>query len=668
MCNYHSGKYNICGCYKSIFFRYTCYLLLALTNYFKIWPTITVLCWLISLHCPAFVYARGQQFPLSADTIPHKSGGLFKKIGEYRDSIRNKEYRQTLIKRITKQDEPAHSNDNDSTIIKSEAYFTPFAGKVIRNIYYRKVKVFGPSNINDTTFHTTMKLIHLANRLHYDSREWVIRQSLFFRENEMLDPFEMADNERYLRNRPFIQDARLYVKNSMGDSIDVEVVTKDLFEYGADLTQFSAKDIKASVSNNDLFGAGQGLRVGMQWRSDYSPTWNTEVRYTKYNVLGSFIDMSVGYTTLNNYAQLDTNAFEGAVYINLNRPLYRNSAKLVGGLALSKNWSINIRGAVPTESDSIFRDYNYTVIDGWIGYNFINHYKHDGTIGSKPNFALLARHYNLSFQRKPDQIRYKDDPVYNNHRLYLLELQAYRIDYFKAHYFFGFGRTEDIPLGYNVAATSGWESWKGRRRLYTGLEAQKFWTTRRFGLFNTTVGLGTYWLRKATEDAVMHARIEYYSRLVNIRKSRFREFLYADYLNSPNPFFNKPLNINMDEGIWGYRNTKINGFQRLNLGAETVYYSPLKLLGFKFNFFTALQASMITNNNDDLLRNPMYFGIGGGFRVRNENLSLNTIKVSGYYYPNAPDPMKKLMLEITTIVDFRFDISALKAPTVLNFR
>jgi len=112
----------------------------------------------------------------------------------------------------------------------------------------------------------------------------------------------------------------------------------------------------------------------------------------------------------------------------------------------------------------------------------------------------------------------------------------------------------------------------------------------------------------------------------------------------------------------------INGFQRLNLGSETVYYSPLKFLGFKFNFFTALQASMITNKSDDLLRNPVYLGLGGGFRVRNENLSLNTIKVSGYYYPNAPAPMKKLMLEITTIVDFRFDVSALRAPTVLNFR
>ncbi|NSL86528.1 hypothetical protein [Chitinophaga solisilvae] len=591
------------------------------------------------------------------------------KISEYRDSLRNKEYRQSFIKRITRQDVPEPADEQDSTIIKSEAYFTPFVGKVIRNIYYRKVKVFGPRNINDTSFTTSMKLIHLANRLHYDSREWVIRQSLFFRENERLDPFEMADNERYLRNRPFIQDARIHVKNPehSSDSVDIEVVTKDVFEYGADLSQFSAKDIKARVSNNDLFGAGQGLQVGFQWRSDYTPTWNTEVRYTKYNLLGSFVDVSAGYTTLNNYLPLDTNVYEGTIYLNLNRPLYRNAAKWVGGLSLASSWSINIRGAEPQEADSLYRDYRYMVIDGWFGYNFINNYKHDGTIGNKPNFAILARHFNLDFQRQPDQLKFRTDPVYNDHRYYLLELQVYRLDYFKAHHFFGFGRTEDIPLGYNISATSGWESWKDRRRMYTGLEVQKYWLTRRQGLFNTTVGVSSFWQRRP-EDAVIHARLEYYSRLLNVRKSRFRQFLNIDYLNNPNNFFYKPLNINMENGIWGYRDTKLNGFQRLNAGAETVYYSPLKFLGFKFNFFTSLQASMLTAKSDDLFKNPIYLGVGGGFRVRNENLSLNTIKVSGYYFPNAPPPMKNFQLEITTIVDFRFDISALKAPGFLSFR
>ncbi|CAL1518299.1 hypothetical protein MMC2321_02042 [Chitinophaga sp. MM2321] len=593
-----------------------------------------------------------------------------KRVNDYRDSLRNRDYRDSFIKRITRQDVKEPTNDNDSVIIKSEAYFTPFVGKVIRNIYYRKVKVFGPSNINDTTFTTSMKLIHLANRMHFDSRQWVIRQSLFFRENQRLDPFEMADNERYLRNRPFLQDARLYVMNAdpASDSIDVEVVTKDVFEYGADLSQFSATDIKARVSNNDLLGAGQGLQVGFQWRTDYTPTWNTEVRYTKYNLLGSFVDVSMGYTTLNNYAPLDTNVYEGTVFINFNRPLYRNAAKLVGGLSIANSWSINIRGAEPQEEDSLYRDYRYLVVDGWIGYNFINNYKHDGTIGRKPNFAVLARHYNLSFQRTPEQLRFKEDPVYNAHRYYLLELQAYRLDYFKAHYFFGFGRTEDIPLGYNISATTGWESWKDRRRLYSGMEVQKFWTTRNQGLFNTTVGVSTFWLRRAVEDAVMHARLEYYSRLITFKKARFRQFLNIDYLNNPNSFFYKPLNINMEYGIWGFRDTKLNGYQRLNMGSETVYYSPLKVLGFKFNFFTSLQASMITAKSDDLLQNPLYLGLGGGFRIRNENLALNTIKVSGYYYPNAPAPMKKLMLEITTIVDFRFDISALRAPSFLSFR
>ncbi|MDQ0106344.1 hypothetical protein [Chitinophaga terrae (ex Kim and Jung 2007)] len=662
-------------------------------------PTLTVICWLIcqcgivagyaQIYTPVtkdtiiFPKALKYRSPLIPDTFPHRNSplfkqpqtdtgnhknGLFKKLGEYRDSLKNKEYRQSFIKRITKQDEPVPSNDIDSSIIKSEKYFTPFAGKVIRNIHYRKVKVFGPRNINDTSFTTSMKLIKLANRLHYDSRQWVIRQSLFFREDQRLDPFEMADNERYLRNRPFIQDARLYVKNVEGDSLDIEVVTKDLFEYGADLSQFSPTDIRASISNNNLFGAGQGVRVGARWRKDYNPIWNSEIRYTKYNMMGSFVDMAVGYTTLNNFAQLDTNAYEGSVYIELTRPLFRNAAKWVGGLTLAQNWSINIKGILPESGDSIFRDYRYRIIDGWVGYNLINNYRHDGTIGSKPNLAILARHYNLAFQRTPSQERYKDDPVYNNHRLYLLELQAYRIDYFKAHYFFGFGRTEDIPLGYNISATSGWETWRDRRRLYTGITAQKYWITHWQGLFNTTLELGNYWLNHKIEDAVFHARLEYYSRLVYVGTSRFRQFFNADYLNSPNPYFNKPLNINMEYGIWGYRDTKLNGYQRLNMESQTVYYSPLKILGFKFNFFADLQASILNHKHDDLLRNPVHLGIGGGFRVKNENLSLNTISVSGYYFPNPPTPVKGFRLEITTIVDFRFDVSALKAPSVILFR
>jgi hypothetical protein len=602
------------------------------------------------------------------DTTPaRRKNSLFRRLAQYRDSIRNKEYRDSLIRHITRQNVPEPPG-TDSTLIKSEQYFTPYRGRVVRDIYYRQVNVFGPRNINDTTFHSGMKLLNFANRLHLNTAEWVIRQSLFFRESDTIDPYTMADNERYLRNRPFIQDARIYIINAAvsPDSVDLLVVTKDLFEYSADLRELTSTAFRGGISNNNVLGAGQSIDVTALWRNDRSPPWGSAVTYTKYNVAGSFVDASVGYTTLNDYtpAAIDTGVLEGSYFISLNRPLYRTSASLIGGLYLARNFSINFRNL----PDTLYRDYRYNVVDAWVGYNIINPGKNGEDPGKKPNMAILLRHYNLFFNRNPVQDRFKEDPVYNDRRYYLAELAVFRQDFFKAHYFFGFGRTEDIPLGYNIGVLSGWESWKERRRLYTALEMRKFWLTRHEGLFNTTLGIGSFWQKQSSEDAVIHASAEYYSRLFNFPWGRLRQFVTVDYLGNPNNFFYKPLSINVDVGIWGYRNSRINGYQRLNLRSETVYYSPLKVLGFKFNFSTYLQLSQITENNNAIFKNPLHSAIGAGVRIRNENLALNTFRIAAYYMPDAPPPVKSFYYEITTIVDFRFDISVLRAPQFLQFR
>lgn len=601
------------------------------------------------------------------DTTPRPSRNIFKRLGIYRDSLRNKSYRDSLIRQITRQNVP-EPPDRDSVLTKSERYFTPYTGRVIRDIYYRQVKVFGPRNINDTTFTTSMKLLNLANRLHYNSEEWVIRQSLFFREKDTINAFAMADNERYLRNRPFIQDARLYIINAGAspDSVDLLVVTKDVFEYGADLSQASASAVKAEFHNNNLFGAGQALSIGGSWRNSDNPPWGTRIQYTKYNVMGTFIDVSAGATTLNDFtpAALDTGTFETSYYIDINRPLYRTDASLAGGLFMASNYSMNLR----SQPDTLYRDYRYNVIDAWVGYNFIRPAKRGLQETNKPNVAVLLRHYNLYFKDRPWQEKFRIDPIYNNRRYYLVQLAAYRQDFFKAHYFFGFGRTEDIPLGYNVALSSGWESWQGRRRLYTGLEAQKYWVTKQGGLFNTRLGVSSFWQNSSSEDAVIRATVEYYSRLLNFRWGRLRQFVYADYINNPNNFFYKPLEINYEFGIWGYRRTKVNGYQRMNLRSETVYYSPLKVLGFKFNFFSSLELTQITEKSNGLFNNPLHAAIGAGCRIRNENMSLNTLKLSAYYLPGAPAPVNQVFFEITTVVDFRFNISALRKPEFISFK
>ena len=103
--------------------------------------------------------------------------------------------------------------------------------------------------------------------------------------------------------------------------------------------------------------------------------------------------------------------------------------------------------------------------------------------------------------------------------------------------------------------------------------------------------------------------------------------------------------------------------------SETTYYSPLKIFGFKFNFFSSIQASQLNyKNEDNLFKNPIFTGLGLGMKVRNENLSLNTLRLSANYYPNAPSPMKSVFWEATTTVDFRFNIFALRAPSFLQFK
>lgn len=612
-----------------------------------------------SVHAEYAFY--GTEHSQQNDTVPPS---IFRKIGRYMDSLRNRHYRDSVLQKITKHDDSVIAEDR--SMEKSERIFSSYTGKVIRNIYFRKVKVFGPRDINDTTFSSSMKLIRLANRLHFDSREWVIRQSLFFHQNSILNPYTLADNERYLRSLPFIQDARLNIINTIfsPDSVDIVVVTKDVFEYGFNLAKITTSDFAAKVYNNDLFGAGQALQVGVLWRNDYHPTWNTEVRYTKYNIAGSFIDGSIGYSTLNNYMPLDTGVYEGSYYISMNRPLYRTRAQMVGGFTFSKNNSININNL----NSALYRDYRYQVSDIWVGYNFRNQFRKDGTERSQPNLAILARNYNLQFGRKPLQEVYATDPNYNNRSYWLGQFVIFRQQFFKTHHFFGFGRTEDIPLGYTIALTAGKENWVGRKRLYSGIELEKFWPIRNASLLHTQLGVGNFWQYKTAEDAVIHAAANHFSRLFKFKRTLLRQFSSIDYLISPNSHFYKPLNINWERGIWGYKNTRINGYQRLNLRSETVLYSALKIYGFKFNFFGSLQGSLITDRNKSIFKSSLYSGMGLGFRMRNENLPLNTFKMAVNYYPSAPQGVKPLWFEITTVTDFRFNISSLKAPAFVNFQ
>ncbi len=579
--------------------------------------------------------------------------------------IGNKHYRDSVLSVLSRENVPAPGDD--TSMNKSEHFFMADKGKVIRRIYFRRVQVFGPNDIYDTGFYSTNRLLKIANNMHYDSRQWVIRQSLFFKKGDSVNAYMLADNERYLRNLPFIQDARIYVTqvSDKGDSVDVNVVTKDVFEYGGEMDELSTSNAKLKVYNNDLFGGGQSLTVGYLWDNTYRPTMGTQVQFTKSNIAGSFIDGSIGYSTMNSYTTIDSGVYEGSRYFMFNRPLYRSVTALIGGLYVANNYSINIHSL----DDSLFRDYRYNIVDAWVGWNFRPQQKRSGVITDKPSLALLLRHYNLYFTEQPTPYIYRIDQTYNNRRYLLGELAIYKQSFFKSHYFFEFGRTEDIPLGYNIGLYAGQETWDARQRAYGAINMQKYWVTPLKGLLNTSIGVSSFYHGGSSEDAVFHAEVDYYSRLINFNWGRMRQFLSIDYLDCPNPYFYKPLQINQQFGIYGIENTQINGFQRINVRSQTNFYSPIKVYGFKFNFDATIQTSQLGRTQGQLYADRLYSGFGLGCMIRNENLAFNTLKIDGNYYPSVPPGMRQnWFFEITSISDFRFNIFPLSRPLYLNYQ
>jgi hypothetical protein len=610
--------------------------------------------------------------PFSSDTVPKPQAPRKKGyIARYFNIITDQQQRDSLFVKLGRRDvQPPLVSD--SVMWKNrENAFRIYGGKQIRYIYFNQLKVFG-TTIEDTMV-ISSKLVRFVNRLHYNTRTWVIEQSLFFSEGDTVNAYKLVDNERYLRRLPFIQDARIYVINNYAnsDSIDIVVLTKDVFEYGGTISQLNETKASANIFNNNLFGAGQKVAFGASWDNGYNPKWRTGASYTKYNIGGTFADVSIGYTMLNDKPNVDTGLYENAGYLIINRPLYSTWASFTGGLTLSANRSVNIY-ALP---DSLYYDYKYYLADVWGGYNFTNQYKKTGFNSMKPNIGIELRSFNLDFTQRPDQPQLDTVPNFNSHNFLLSQLVFYHQDFFKTNYFFGFGRTEDIPMGYTYAASFGVDRWLGLIRSYTALQAQKYWLQGK-NLISATVGFGSYWESHKSEDAVLHVQADYYSNIWPIRGPKIREFLHADYLICFNPVIYKsmPLNINKENGIFGYRNTLYQGYQRLNMSAQTNYYSPISIYGFRFNFYLLMQASLLASEKESIFTSPFYSGFTLGCQIRNENLSFNTLQISASYLPQigrgpeAANGPNGFFVFITSVTAFNFPIFAMTQPTLIQYR
>jgi hypothetical protein len=584
------------------------------------------------------------------DTTKHKSDTTA--VKEIINDIKNSQVSKQLVKSITRR-----PGSHAAATVRSEEAFLPYEGKIIRDIIITHLGF--ERSVTDTTKRIKTFVTHAANAIHSNSKEWLIRDNLFIRENRPVNPYKLADNERYLRDLDFILDARFYVipLGHTEDSVDIIVITRDVFSIGGSFNPVSPTKTRFKVYDVNLAGAGQRLQFNGLVEDGRNPPFGYQFLYRKNSVGGSFVTVTAAYTQLNtgsSYGDED----EKAYYLKLDRPLVSPYTVLAGGMEVSRNWSNNYYG-VP---DTVFREYAYFVNDAWIGYNLGAHFN----MNDRNRHFVAIRAFEQHFIKQPLQSYEGENPIYNNRTFVLGGLTFFKQNFYTARYIYGFGRTEDVPYGHNISVNFGWTRQLGLERPYVGFEANKSIVHKTGRFYNMSLRAGGF-PNKGLEDATFLVSGSITSKLVAYKKLLIRNTFGASITHIYNPKTSPPLDINNDFGLRGFVADTLFGTKRLLFSGETVVFTPIKILGFAIAPFTAFDAALLGRKRENLWSHKPYAGIGGGLRTRNENLVFGTIEFRVMYYPRTVENISSFNLRISSNLRVKYSASFVKPPSFVLY-
>ena len=129
----------------------------------------------------------------------------------YFDSLKQKASRKPLTKKIYDlvviSPQPVETKKISGS---SDESYKQYAGRTIKSINIIRMDVFG-TNINNPASVNSSKTNNLLNNTHKNTNERIIRKNMLFSAGDTISPLTLSDNERILRELPFIDDARIIV-------------------------------------------------------------------------------------------------------------------------------------------------------------------------------------------------------------------------------------------------------------------------------------------------------------------------------------------------------------------------------------------------------------------------------------------------------------------------
>jgi hypothetical protein len=550
---------------------------------------------------------------------------------------------------------------------KNENAYLPYAGRVIRYVFIQKIGF--EKNVNDTVKVVRNLFSRIGDALHTSTRQRVIRNNLFFNEGDTLYPALVADNERYLRQLSYIQDARIVVKDIPGDSsaIDLVIVCKDVFPVGGSMQSATGSSIAFEANDDNLAGSGNRIQLEQLYDGDRQPHHGFGLEFLKRNIAGSFVNLAAGY---QNQAPTYNSGRreEKALYIRGELPLVSPYHSWTGAFEVARHSTFN-----GYNNDSLYNaalKYNYRLFDGWFGHNIGARNNLHENLRSRFRKLIAIRAIHRVFDDLPDAYKDVYNIGYSNLTSVLLSYNIFEQDFYHTNFIYGFGRNEDLPEGFNISFTGGWSKRDNISRPYGGFEYRRSYFSRKQDYLNFRLSLGGYFNQGNFEDLSFLTSLDLITKLRKLGGGHWyvRHFISGSITQLARTMQNEPLRIASDFGIPRLNDPNLRASTRITLNGETVFYNTWKVLGFSFAPFGFTNISYLKSIGRYFSTGDIYTAIGGGIRTRNENLVFGTMEMKIYYYPRTTGNISPWNITFNSGLRYKYETQLIRRPDfpVLN--
>lgn len=516
------------------------------------------------------------------------------------DSIESKTSRRAVPRLLYKMlfVKPRLDTTASGRVLDETRLLAPYAGKTIGEVRIQRRQIFDPDG---------NWLERTGNKLHWLTRERVIRRDLLFKPGDRFDPDQIVRSQQLLRSRSYISDADVEVIPDSLDStrVDIVLTTRDSWTISVDGGLRSEARTMVGVSDDNIFGTGNRLKVMTNFSRDDFTYGGNMVEYKIPNVLGSFFTAEF---------KAGRAFYEETLSLALNKEFIKPTDYEVGLVyddQRSKHYMVE------EDTSRIVKVRN---IDAWAGRSrYIR--------PLKSSLFLTARYNNARFTERP-AVGYGYNPALHDRDALLTGVGLYRERFLTANMVYGFGIKEYLATGYKAELVTGYTWGEFSDAIYLGM-GYKTGGFRSIGYIMGGFTLGSYidhtsgmWSRSAVD-----IDLRWFSNLFIFRRNRIRQFLALNYTQGWNREIgnNESIRFTDRNGLQAL-DEYVTGINRMVLNTETVIFAPFQPWGFRFAFFGFADFGLI-GYSANTFKNDFFTSFGLGVRIKNERLIFSEVQI-----------------------------------------